>query len=489
MIGRGVVAVAWLCAASMAAAQPAERAQTILHMLDYVAVDYPEFVRDGKVVDQSEYDEQLEFVTQVRALLEQLAARPERGELLARADRLVALVKDKRPGVEVADLANQLRWAIIEAYGVEVAPKRPPDLRPAAALYAAQCAACHGATGLGDGPAGQGLDPRPSNFHDRDRMAQRSVYGLYSTITLGVNGTGMASFRGLGEEQRWALAFYVANLGRPAADVRRGAELWQAGQGKEAFADLASIVTRSAREVEAQHGADAVALLGYLRTRPDVFAAGGNAALATSLRLLRESVDAYRQGRARQAQDLAVSSYLDGFELVEASLDALDRGLRTAVEAEMIRYRSLLRDGAPLPQVEAQAAKIEGLLGQARDLLDAGSLPAERHLPVRVRHPGARGAGGHPDRGRHHRAARQGEPPRRAALGPLGLDRGPAAGRPHVGRRLVRRQHQRGDARGDGGRHRAASPPPSSCTSASGCTARATRGSGRPTSRGASRAR
>ena len=122
-------------------AGPADRAQSILHMLDYVAVDYPDVVKDGKVVDQSEYDEQLEFVTQVRVLLEQLAARPEQGELIARADRLVALVSDKRPGVEVAGLANQLRWAIVEAYDVEVSPKRPPDLRPAAALYAARCAA------------------------------------------------------------------------------------------------------------------------------------------------------------------------------------------------------------------------------------------------------------------------------------------------------------------------------------------------------------
>jgi biopolymer transport protein ExbB/TolQ len=63
--------------------------------------------------------------------------------------------------------------------------------------------------------------------------------------------------------------------------------------------------------------------------------------------------------------------------------DALDRGLRTTVEAEMIRYRGLLRDGAPLPHVEGQAAKIEGLLGQARDLLDAGSpcLRAPRSCP------------------------------------------------------------------------------------------------------------
>jgi high-affinity iron transporter len=107
-----------------------------------------------------------------------------------------------------------------------------------------------------------------------------------------------------------------------------------------------------------------------------VFPASGNAAIATSVRLLRESVDAYRQGRARQAQDLAVSSYLDGFELVEASLETLDRGLRTRVEAEMIRYRGLLHDGVALPRVEAQAATVEGLLEKARDLLDGDGLPA-----------------------------------------------------------------------------------------------------------------
>jgi high-affinity iron transporter len=376
--------VACLLAVGTAAAQgsapargsaPAERAQVILHMLDYVAVDYPEFVVDGKVLDKGEYDEQVEFVGQVRALLAELPPRPGQPALIAGAERLAALVEGRGPGGEVAALAGQLRWQIIKAYDVEVAPARPPDLGQAAALYAAQCATCHGATGRGDGPAGKSLDPRPSNFHDRERMAQRSVYGLYSTITLGVEGTGMAGFRQLGEEQRWALAFYVANLGAAEADAERGAELWRAGGGRQAFPDLASVVTRSAREVHAQHGADALALLGYLRRHPDVFAATGNAAIATSLTLLRQSVEAYGRGQARQAQDLAVSSYLEGFELVEASLDALDRGLRTAVEAEMIRYRGLLRDGAPLAQVEAQAARIEAQLAQARALLDAGVLP------------------------------------------------------------------------------------------------------------------
>ncbi len=32
-------------------------AQTIVHMLDYMSVDYPEFVKNGKVPDAEEYKE------------------------------------------------------------------------------------------------------------------------------------------------------------------------------------------------------------------------------------------------------------------------------------------------------------------------------------------------------------------------------------------------------------------------------------------------
>ncbi len=50
------------------AAAPDEKAQTVVHMLDYISVDYPNFVRDGQVLNQSEYAEQLEFAAQATAL-------------------------------------------------------------------------------------------------------------------------------------------------------------------------------------------------------------------------------------------------------------------------------------------------------------------------------------------------------------------------------------------------------------------------------------
>lgn len=41
-------------------AAPAQDAQTILHLLDYVGVDYPEAVADGKIRNADEYKEMQE---------------------------------------------------------------------------------------------------------------------------------------------------------------------------------------------------------------------------------------------------------------------------------------------------------------------------------------------------------------------------------------------------------------------------------------------
>jgi high-affinity iron transporter len=367
----------FLWTVGVAAAQaPPEQAQIILHMLDYVAVDYPEFVQDGQVLDQAEYDEQLEFSQQVWARLKQLPAHADQAVLLNQAAQLIAQILAKRPGSEVATLAQQLRWAIIRAYNVEVAPKRPPDLRLAAALYLAQCSACHGVQGQGDGPAAASLDPAPSNFHDRQRMDQRSVYGLYSTITLGVQGTAMASFGMLSEEERWALAFYVSDLANTEADRKRGAELWQAGVGHSWFPDLASIATATVSDVKTEHGDDAVRVLGYLRGHPGLLGSSTELPLAQSSRLLRQSLEAYRQGQVQAAQDLAVSAYLDGFELVEASLDTIDRRLRMTVEAEMMRYRALLKSRAAISAAEAAAHRLQGLLAETQRVIEGTRLPA-----------------------------------------------------------------------------------------------------------------
>jgi high-affinity iron transporter len=375
MTAMAVICLLWYAGASGAQGAP-EQAPLILHMLDYMAVDYPEFVQDGVVLDAEEYKEQVEFSEQVQSLLAQLPVRPEQSGLLQQAAQLVALIQAKGPGPEVAALATQLGASVIRVYNVEVSPKRPPDLRTAASLYQSQCSACHGPQGQGDGPAGASLDPSPSNFHERQRMDQRSLYSLYSTITLGVEGTGMSSFRMLGDEDRWALAFYVGNLGHDEADLTRGAELWQSGVGHDWFANLSSVVMTTVNNVRAEHGDDAVAVLVYLRSQPERLTQASETPIAHSSRLLGESLAAYRQGQTKVAQELAVSAYLDGFELVEASLDTVDKDFRMTIEAEMMRYRATLKNGEPITAAESQVSRLQELLAEAQRRLERTQLPA-----------------------------------------------------------------------------------------------------------------
>lgn len=65
--------LAWLllpalmsCSFNLLAA-PAEGATKALHLLDYIGADYPPTVAAGKVVDESEYREQVEFLGYCRA--------------------------------------------------------------------------------------------------------------------------------------------------------------------------------------------------------------------------------------------------------------------------------------------------------------------------------------------------------------------------------------------------------------------------------------
>jgi len=334
-------------------------------------VDYPGAVKDGKVLDQGEYDEQMEFAASVRAMIGRLPARPERPALEATAAGLLAAIEAKRPGAEVAAVAGDLRRRIIDLYEVRVAPRQVPDLRPAAADFTTHCAVCHGATGRGDGPAAKGLTPPPADLTDAARMGEHSLFGLYNTITLGIKGTAMTGFASLGEARRWGLAFYVSTLATSPAERERGSRLWKDGVGRSELHDLRSLVMATPKGMA---GGDGAAVLAYLRGDPGALAAGRESPLDLSARLLGESLAAYRRGDAARAHQLAITSYLEGFELVEAPLSAVDGRLKSRVEAEMLRYRTLIQSRAPRDAVEAEARTILSLLDTARQRLDAARL-------------------------------------------------------------------------------------------------------------------
>lgn len=370
------ILVALAAAAASASAAPDEKAQTVVHMLDYISVDYPQFVRDGKVLNQPEYEEQLEFSVQSKALLEQLPQQPQTAALLEQARQLRASIEARAPGTKVAGIANSLRENVIRTYRLVVAPRQAPDLKVGKRLFEADCAACHGATGRGDGPLARGMEPAPSNFHDAGRMNLRSIYGLYNTITLGVGGTPMRAFSELSESDRWALAFFVSGVRAGPDAVQKGAALWQDGKSpaKADFPDLTALVTAVPGQVATERGRDAASVQTYLTAYPEALRALAPAPLDVTRDKLRQALEQYRQGDRGAARQLAIGAYLEGFELVEAGLDNVDAALRAEIEREMMALRAAIGDGQPVAAVEQRITQIEGLLDRAEERLGAGNL-------------------------------------------------------------------------------------------------------------------
>jgi len=366
----------YLASPLAAHADQAQGVAIIMQMADYLGVDYPEAVEDGQVVNEAEYAEMQEFSAAIENRIQALPDEAGKPALLQAAAALRQAVETKAALAQVTALTAEISRGLMQHYPVTMAPQQAPDLALGQQLFQTQCTSCHGVEGRGDGAAAAGMEPPPTDFHEPVRQDQRSPFALYNTLTLGVEGTAMASFSQLSEAERWALAYYISQIRYSDAERAKGAEL--AARNHPALAALNGLneLSQATPEaVRAQFGEDGVAVLAHLRAQPAlVVSAEGQDHLSFTSRTLDESLAAYRAGDRAGAEQLALTAYLEGFELAEASVSAVDSKLGLAIEAEMMQLRQLLRHGAPADEVAAHIGGIKTMLEQARDQLQAGGL-------------------------------------------------------------------------------------------------------------------
>ncbi|WDH53163.1 cytochrome c/FTR1 family iron permease [Pseudomonas chlororaphis] len=358
-----VLPVLALCSANLLA-DTVEGAPKALHLLDYIGADYPPTVEAGKVIDDSEYREQVEFLGVLQGLIADLPAKPEKAELEQGIASLNDAVKAKADGALVARQARQLGARLAVAYEVSQAPIITPDPSRGVPLYAQHCSVCHGDTGAGDGPAGVGLTPPPANLRDAARLDHLSLYAIYNTLGLGVEGTDMPSFADqLDDRQRWDLATYIAGFTADPA----------AAKGDKSY-NLADLARQTPSEVEAAEGPQAAATFRAQRAQPPQVKRGPAQLLDYTASTLDKSLAAYRAGDHEQAYDLSVAAYLEGFELVESSLDNVDANVRKDTEKALMAYRQALQDGLPAEQAEQRLAAAKAKLTESAGLLGSDGL-------------------------------------------------------------------------------------------------------------------
>ena len=348
----------------VASANTPEGASQALHLIDYIGADYPPTVENGKVIDETEYREQLEFLAVLKGLIADLPQRPERDELVQGVNALQTAIEQREDGTAVAREARQLGAKLAVAYEVSQAPAITPDPTRGAPLFAQHCSVCHGETGAGDGPASVGMTPPPANLRDAQRLDRLSLYAIYNTLGLGVEGTDMPSFADqLDERQRWDLATYIAGL---SADPK-------AAKADKTY-NLADLARQTPNEVLAAEGPEATATFRAQRAQPPQVKRGPAQLLDYTSATLDKSLAAYRAGDREQAYDLSVAAYLEGFELVESSLDNVDANVRKSTEKALMAYRQSLQDGLPIEQVEQRLEVAKALLKESAGLLGSDGL-------------------------------------------------------------------------------------------------------------------
>ncbi|WP_237066797.1 cytochrome c/FTR1 family iron permease [Microbulbifer guangxiensis] len=342
----------------------------LMQVAEYIGVDYPEAVADGKIINAGEYEEMEEFSQLLSDTSARLGRSPAADAIRSEAAALQAAIQAKATLAVIKGHTSRLRRELLALAPALTLPRSLLGDEAVSALYQDNCAACHGESGMGDGTLAAQLDPPPINFHDRERAENRSLLGLYDAISEGLEGTSMTAFPQLSEQQRWSLAFYVGGMAFEGAS--------DAGESATPIT-LEELVMYSPQVLRENKPALTESAIAALRADPSpLFRTQSGGATGSPIEharnQLQNSLVAYQQGDYPAARTLAISAYLDGFELTESALDSRSPALRQSIERDLLAIRGMLNQESAPAEVQAQVDAVLQRLDEAEQTIGGESL-------------------------------------------------------------------------------------------------------------------
>ena len=287
-----------------------EQGRTIVHILYYIAKDYAGAVQNKKILNQFEYDEQLEFVKTAKENVLAVQIEPQlKKEILERVTNLAVLIENLEDENRVASMALEAKALAVKIFALPIIPSRAPDLTNGGQIFAAKCVDCHGAKGDGGGAAGVGLTPKPTNFLDENIMKNATPFSAFNSVRLGITGTGMTANSDLSDQDVWDLSYYVVALRFAGAD---SSYKW----------------------------------------------------LAMATWYLTQAENYYQLGDADSAKAVAIKAYLEGIEPVEPKIKATDPRLVAEIEESMNQVRSSIKSLESKEIVSKKIAVAKDVIGK-----------------------------------------------------------------------------------------------------------------------------
>lgn len=354
--------------ASFAQTDQTAQLRQLAQLAEYIGVDYASAVEDGQVVNKDEYHEMLEFSA---IIAKRISTQLEHDNKAAIYDQSLALqqaIKNKSTVSHIRQLSADMRGQFLAILPDSRLPNQLLADQSTQKLFQENCSSCHGPSGQGDGVLAKGLSPEPTNFTDRERAMNRSLLGLFDAISNGLDDTAMPAFTQLKDQERWSLAFYVGSLAFSADNSENNSA--------EKPKDLALqnwINFNPSQLIKSDNNISADVIDAY-RAMPKLLFSEKQSPINTTKSQLKAALDAYHKKDYEKANTLAVSAYLDGFELIENSLNARDSDLRKAIEGNLINLRHVISSGGDEARLVALSSEVFSQLNEADQLLTGSVL-------------------------------------------------------------------------------------------------------------------
>ena len=372
---------------------------------------------NGSIISDLEYGEAVDFLGDARNVAARLSGDRAAGARTV-LDSLIAAVAARRDPAFVAELHARFMAELGSAGALEL-PTRALNVARGQQIYQRDCASCHGAAGLGDGPAAAGMEPPPLPIGSATDMVDATPTLLFRVLAVGIKGTAMAGYADqLSVDERWDVIAYLHKLRASDAERLEGEGLYLqrcaschgvtgAGDGQVASAltrlpaDVGSFVwqvEKSDAQIAAaiRDGIDGTAMppseldpdalskmVAYVRMLPvargDVPVMARTDArdppqVAQHVRsLLSRAIAAAQAGRTDEANDLAFDAYI-AFEPLETSARAKSPGLVASLESRFAEFKAAASSG-DVRQAERSRDAIEAGLPGVLAMTQAPSTP------------------------------------------------------------------------------------------------------------------
>jgi high-affinity iron transporter len=353
-----------------------EEIRRILSLVDYIGGDYKNAVRRGEVINQEEYKEMLEFSAEALELfMEQKALDGDRAGIESDLIKLKKGIEDKSSDKEVELISKGIKDRVISAYNIIPYPQNHPSFRAGVDLYERNCAQCHGVLGAGDGPLASSLNPPPTNFTDGNATGGLSPFKVYNTMSFGIEGTAMPSFKNFSEDDKWDVAFYVLSLRFSQKESIEGGKIFKTTDIPGSIKEPKTLATLSNDELSdkldpyIRNNEDLQNVVAFLRRGTVETEKTEEDPLILTNTLLKEALRLYEKGDGKGAYTKALDAYLDGFEKVEPALISRDQAFVSMLEAKFVTFRGLIKDESPIEDVKSLYREIEKDLKHASSIL------------------------------------------------------------------------------------------------------------------------